>query len=184
MRNLLLAAVVLAFVPTVRAADEENPFKKAKVGDWAEYKMTTSVGGINIDGKIKMTVTAKDDKEATLKTTATVNGMEVPGQETKIDLTKPYDPTNLGQIPKGADVKVEKDGEGKEKLKVGNKDYETNWMKLKVTTKANGIDVKADMKIWMSKDVPLSGMVKMDMNSKVMDMEFKMVMELTATGGK
>lgn len=185
MKRLLLAAgLVVCLAPVAKAAEEENPFKKSKVGDWAEYKMATTAMGINIDAKMKMEVTAKDDKEATLKTTAVVKfnnmEMEIPGQETKIDLTKPYDPTSAANLPKGTDAKVTKDGEGKEKLKVGGKEYDCTWQKMKIAAKVNGMDFNSDVKVWFSKDVSLAGMVKMEMKSKIADM----TMELTGTGSK
>src|SRR5262245_28029228 len=127
MRNLLAVAVVIALLPLAWAQEkerEDNPYRKAKVGDWVEYKMTTSVGGNNIEGKVKMTVTEKTDKEATVKSIATLNGMEIPGQETKIDLTKPYDPAKNANVPKGAEIKTEKVDDGKEKIKVGDKEYD------------------------------------------------------------
>src|SRR5262249_22108808 len=181
MKYLLSAAcVVFCLAPLAAAEEMENPFKKAKVGDWAEYKMTTSVGGNNIEAKMKMSVTAKTDKEVTMKTVAIINGMEVGGQDTKIDLTKPYDPTSTANVPKGTDATVEKAGEGKEKIKVGGKEYDCTWMKMKIKAKIGGMDFDSDTKIWMSKSVPLSGMVKMEMKSKLADV----TMELTDTGSK
>jgi len=179
--------VVVSLAPTARCADtkeQENPFKNAKVGDWAEYNMVMMVGPLELKGKSKMVVTAKDDKEVTLKTTSTINGMETPAQEAKIDLTKPYDPTQTTGIPGAKDLKVEKKGEGEEKVKVGDKEYKTQWTKMKVTGKAQKQDIDADMKYWTSKDVPLSGMVKMESTSKIGGMEIKMTMELIETGSK
>src|SRR4051812_29517515 len=95
MKYLLgLAALVVCLAPVSRGADEENPFKKAKVGDWASYTMKTTAMGVNIDAEMKTIVTAKDDKEVTIKTSLILNKMDIPGQESKIDLTKPYDPTS------------------------------------------------------------------------------------------
>jgi hypothetical protein len=46
MRNSLFAAVaVVCGVCSARAADEENPFKKSKVGDYVEYKTAISSMG-------------------------------------------------------------------------------------------------------------------------------------------
>ena len=181
MKHLLsVCALAICFAPAAYAADEENPFKKAKEGDWAKFKMTTGVMGMNIDGELKMTVTAKTDKEATVKSTVTINGMELPGGEQKIDLTKPYDPTNASGLPKGTDVKVEKLGEGKEKIKIGTKEYDCTWLKIKSSAKIGDMNFDSEMKVWMSKDVPLGGMVKMEMKSKIADA----TMELKETGSK
>ena len=67
---------------------------------------------------------------------------------------------------------------------VGDKDYDTTWQKMKISAKSNGLDFDADTKIWMAKTVPLSGMVKMEMNTKIANMEVKMTMELAGSGSK
>jgi hypothetical protein len=137
--------------------------------------VTTKVMGMDIEGTVKMVVTAKDDKSVTMKATPTFNGMELPGQEQKIDLTKPYDPAAAGgQLPKGTDAKTKKVGEGKEKIKVGGKEYATTWMKIKVEAKVMGNEFKSDVKVWMSKDVPLGGVVKMEMKSNIADMTMEL----------
>ena len=187
MKNLLPVAVVaLCLIPAARAADD-NPVKKVKVNDYAEYKMTTSIMGNSFEGKVKMTVTAKDDKEATIEVVTKLlnNGKEfdLPAQTQKIDLTKPYDPAATAaaaaNLPKGTDVKVEK-GDGAEKITVGGKQYECTWMKAKATLKFGNMSIESDMKIWTSKDGPLSGMVKMESKSQVANM----TMELTGSGSK
>src|SRR5437762_12390276 len=119
MRYLLSAGLIVCLMPFAQAQD--NPYTKAKAGEWAEYKVTTSVMGMNFDLTVKMTVTDIDDKEATISTVATVKGMQTPAQTTKIDLTKPYDPTSAANIPKDSKAKVEKLGDGKEKITVGGK---------------------------------------------------------------
>jgi hypothetical protein len=128
LHRLASAAFAVMLLPAVGLAQEkkeENPFLNAKVGDWASYSMTTSAMGQKLEAAMKMEVTAKDDKSATLKTSMTFNGMDLPGQETKIDLTKPFDPLAMhGHMPKDVEAKVEKTGEGKEKVKVGGKEYD------------------------------------------------------------
>lgn len=183
--RLLAAALVVAVAPlSVRAADEENPYKNVKVGDFATYKMKVNVGPIAIDGTTTQSVTAKDDKEAKVKVTASVNGMEAPAQEQTIDLTKPYDPTKVGGgLPGGGEAKVEKGKDGTEKVKAAGKEYETTWTTYKVKAKANGMDIDADIKVWTSKDVPM-GMVKMTMKATVAKMDMEMTMELTEFGNK
>lgn len=183
VRLFAVALVVCTAPVAARAADDENPYKNVKVGDFATYKMTTKVAGFDVAGTMTQSITKKTDKEATIKVVASVNGMDLPAQEQTIDLTKPYDPTKVGGLPGGADATVEKGKEGKEKLKVAGKEYETTWTTYKVKAKANGQDIAADVKTWMSKDVPM-GMVKMDMKMEVMKMQVEMSMELTETGNK
>ena len=110
--------------------------------------------------------------------------MERPAQETKIDLTKPYDPTSTANIPNVPDAKVEKTGNGKEKIKVGGKEYDCTWQKMKVKATRNGIEFEANATIWMAKAVPLSGVVKMAMQTKLDNADIAMTMELKEFGGK
>lgn len=186
----LLAALVVCCAPlAARAADEDfNPYKNTKVGDFATYKMSMKVAGFAVVGNTTQKVTAKSDKEATVEVTGSIelNGMkmDIPEQKQTIDLTKPYDPTKVGGgLPPGTDVKVEKGKEGKEKIKVGGKEYDCTWTTYTVKGSANGQDIVANVKAWMSKDVPL-GMVKMEMNADVAKMKMEMTMEMTASGNK
>ncbi len=171
------------------AATEDNPFQKAKVGDWAEYKMTQVGNGTKIDGKIKMEVTARTEKTAKVKRTLTTAfGQNIAYPEQEIDLTKPYDPTNTTNLPRGADVKVEKGESGTEKIKFGDKEYETSWAKRKVTAKFNGRDQEAHFKYWTSRSGPLGGLVKMETTTVVTigakPTEAKTTLELTRSGSK
>lgn len=184
MYRPLVAVFILAVASVAaRAADEENPFKTAKVGDYAVYTLTTKGG----EGTMTQTVSAKTDKEVTVKLAlvVTANGKEIklPEQELKIDLTKPYDPTQGGGGIPGAEVKAEKDKDGKEKIKVGGKEYETTWTTYKTKVKAMGVELTGETKVWMSKDVPM-GMVKTVAVTEVFGQKTEIVMELKETGNK
>jgi len=179
---LAAAAVAALTVQAQNPAAPANPYQNTKVGDYASYKMKVSVGPVNLEGVTTQTVTARTDKEVTVKTTATVNGMEAPPQEQKIDLTKPYDPTKVGGLPMGTEATVTKGKDGAEKVKVGTKEYETTWTNYTVKAKAAGMDIDSDVKVWNAKDVPM-GMVKMEMTAKVGTTDMKMSMELSEFGG-
>ncbi|HKB01193.1 MAG TPA: hypothetical protein VKD90_03190 [Gemmataceae bacterium] len=183
MKTRLLACFVsLAVAPLAFGADEENPYKKVKVGDYATYKLSTKVAGNNLEGTLTQSVTAKTDKEVTIKITGKVNGMEIPGQEMKIDLTKPYDPTKAA-LPPGTEAKVEKLKDGTEKVKAAGKEYDCKWESYKVKAKTAGQEFEADAKAWMSKDMPHL-LVKMEMTAEVMGMKVEMEMELSEAGSK
>ena len=179
MRSIFAAALLVSLVPVVHAADVDNPYTNAKVGDWVEYKMT----GNNIEGKTKMTVTAKDDKELTYEVEGTVTFMgreqTAPIQTLKIDLTKSYDPV-VAENLKRKNVKLEKIDEGTEKIKVGDKEYDTKWTKTKAISTVQNNTVETVYTMWLCKDVPLSGMVKMESTNKSIVMK----MELIGSGKK
>ncbi|HEV3438129.1 MAG TPA: hypothetical protein VG122_12265 [Gemmata sp.] len=186
--RLIVAALAICVAPIVTPAadnDDYNPYKNVKVGDFATYKINVKVAGQNIAGSTTQSITAKSDKEATVKVVSSVGGMEIPAQMQTIDLTKPFDPTKAGGgLPAGVEGSVTKDKDGKEKVKVGGKEYDTTWTTYKVKAKAGGMDIKSDIKVWMSKDIVL-GIVKMDMTADIADQKMEMTMEVTDfTGNK
>jgi hypothetical protein len=179
MRPVFLMAMFVCIVPTVRAADDGNPWKNSKVGDWVEYKMS----GTGFEGKTKMTIVAKSDKEVTYEIAGSfkANGMEMtsPIQKQTIDLTKDYDAVSAANL-QNSGAKIEKLGEGKEKLKVGGKEFDTKWTKMKSTTTVGEISIVSEFKMWFCKDVPLSGLVKMDTSVN----SISTTLELVGSGSK
>jgi hypothetical protein len=164
MKSLLCLSFALWTIPAVRADD--NPFKTAKEGDWAEYKIAAISMGSPLDMKLKWTVVANDGMIVTLKATAIDGKNDIPGPETKIDLSKPYNPAVTAGLPADANTAIEKVETGKEKIKVGGKEHDCTWTKFKVTGSVMGMDTESELKVWTSKDAPLSGMVKLEMKNK------------------
>jgi hypothetical protein len=189
MLRSFVAVVALVVAPVAaRAADEENPFKSAKVGDYATYTMTTKGPGISLTGTITQKITKKTDKEATLEITSSIEAdgktIDLPVQTQTIDLTKPFDPTKgTGQLPAGTEAKVEKGKEGKEKIKVNGKEYDSTWTTYTMKAKVMEQNIEADVKAWMAKDVP-TAIVKMTMTTEILGQKVEMVMELKETGNK
>ena len=182
MKTRLLAALVALTVPMAAfAADDEHPYKNAKVGDFVTYKMTMNAAGMDMKGTVTSTVVAKTDKEVTVEASGNMAGRDIPKSKQKIDLTKPFDPTKGIAGGGGAGAKVEKVKDGKEKVTVGEKSYEATWTTYKITAQAKQQTVEAQAKVWMAKDVP-GGMVKMETTSKVGPIEMKMTMELEKSG--
>jgi hypothetical protein len=159
----ILTTTLLIWV--LQAAQQENPFRKAMVGDWVEYKLV----GDQMTGTLRYTVVAKDDKEASYEfiTTFTILGEETvaPSQITKVDLTKPYDSLTLA-IQGIPGTKMEKQGEGKEKIKIGGKVYDTRWIKAKLRNTNDDQLPITTAKIWLTPEVPVFGLLKMDLSSE------------------
>ena len=186
MLRSFVAVVALAVAPVaVRAADEENPYKNAKVGDYSTYTTTTEIGKFNVSGTVTQKVIKKDDKEATIEMLATLefggNKKDLPAQTQKIDLTKPFDPTKGTALPGGGEAKIEKGKEGKEKIKVGGKEYDCTWTNYKVKAKFMNQDIDADMKVWIAKEIP-TGVAKMTLTTDLGGQKMQMTMELKETG--
>ena len=163
VRSLAVFALVLAPV-AVRSADEDNPLKAAKVGDFATYKMTFKRGDMDFKGTLTHSVTEKSDKEATVSVSGSIeindNKKDFPAREQKIDLTKPFDPTKASFFGGRGEATYEKLKEGKEKIKVNGKEYDSTWTTYKVKTKIKDQDIESEVKVWLAKSVP-TGLVKM-----------------------
>jgi len=177
---MLMAVVALTLTVSGYCAEQENPYKKAKVGDWIEHKMSNDMGAMKMESSMRKEVTAISEKEVTLKMTTEAMGQKNT-MEVKIPLDKPYDPMNPGA--ENPDLKVEKLGEGDETVTVGGKDYKAHWYSVKVTGKTQGMEMDTTSKVWISKDVPLEGIVKME-TTTAKPMPMKVNMELTGAGSK
>lgn len=161
----------------VKDTTNDNPLKKAKVGDYVRLRMTTETMGSRIQMEMKQTVIAKDDVSVTLRTETTASGIKMPPQDVKIRLDQPYEPYKQGFT----DALVTKMGEGKETLNVGGKSYNCKWIKVKVVS-VKPTPIEATTTVWSSSEVPVTGVVKMVTNSTTNfngnSMTTKMTMEL------
>lgn len=186
MKMRLLAAVLaVAAVPfaAVAADTVENPYKSVKVGDTASYKMAMKFGPLAFDGTTTQTVTAKTDKEATVKTATKISGVESKDTEEKIDLTKPWDPTKSANLPAGAKATSKKLEDGEETVKAAGKEYKCKWETHQVTVEVMGQKMDMKMKVWQSKDFVLN-MVKMEMTGDLSGQKMEMKLDLEDSGTK
>jgi hypothetical protein len=193
---IALLAVALYRLPghKPRIADEENPFRNAKIGDWFEYQFVYEFDNhksppMSATGNVRITVTAKDDHEAIVemtgkmaRTAPVLDNEDLTPQTRKIDLSKPYDLISFPALPELNNAIVDTDGDGNEKVKVGDKEYDCSWQELKVTSSSGAI--AEDVKVWQSKDVPLSGIVKIQLQFESRVEDAKTTLELTGWGGK
>ncbi len=170
--------------PMVVAEPEENPFKKATVGDFADYTMNQVSNGQKFGGKIRIEVVAKTDRTARIRMIRILFNQFMPYPEHEIDLTKPYDPTKTGFLPLGA----QKLGSGTEKIKVGNKEYETSWTTMRFKGKVGTLDTQTTAKFWTSRTVPVGALVKMESTNLAItgakNFESKVTMEFSVSGHK
>ena len=147
--GMVVAALLL--VTALARAEDENPLKSAKVGDWIEYKSVMS-GPANIESSMKQTVTAKTDDELTIDMVMKTPAGEQK-QTMKIDLKKKYDPRGMGG--EGEFKEIDK---GEETIEVAGKTLKTQWSTYEITMK-NGPVKSIKGKSWVCKDVPLGGLV-------------------------
>lgn len=181
LRYTVLAAAVMAMLllPALAQGVGDNPLKNAKVGEWIEYKMTNSMMA-GMSTKMKQTVVAKDATSVTLRIDTEMMGQKQ-STTTKIPLDQPYEPHKIGQ-PEGVSITLL--GTGTETITVGGKSYACTWSKAKVVMAKEKTEMVS--KVWVSKDAPLTGVVKSesDMSTSQQGQNFsmKMFMELTGSG--
>jgi hypothetical protein len=189
MKTRSLAALALTIgTVSLTTAQDPNPYAKAKVGDFATYKTSTKLNTIAVDGTLTQQVTAVNDKEVTIAVTGKVSGQDLPAPvEYKIDLTKPFDPTQAGgPLPPGTEMQVEKvkqDKERVEKVKVGDKTYDARVDTYKVKVKAGGMDFESRLTAWVVKDLPVP-MAKMELAADVDMQRLEVSMNLLETGNR
>ncbi len=176
MSRIKLGVAVLSFclLASAARAEEENPFKKAKVGDWTEYKISNKAAGMAMEGEQKTTVTKVTAEEVTMDVIMKMMGQEMK-QSTTVKLNEKYDPTKMQY----KDATVKEIGKGDEKVTAGGKTFDAKWVELEVSVKMGAQEMKVKSKVWSSATVPLGGMVKMETDSGAMG---KMTMELKDFG--
>jgi hypothetical protein len=166
-----MLATLILLASTVAAADkpEENIYKEAKVGDWSEFK---SINAFKETVTNKQTVIAKTADDATIRIEQSLNGKASPPIEYKASLKPRPDPKDDPTIAKDVTTETVKLDSGKETITVAGKSFDCEWEKNKTTMTFTPKDPKKKpkvsitvMKRWASKDVPLGGMVKMEVES-------------------
>lgn len=153
-RKFVFAAVFAVVVSSASFAAEKSvdtsivptPLDNVKVGQWVEYK---TMGG----GKQKQTVTAiegeGDAQTITIKMELSMGEMTIPPQEVKIAVGEAREIHN-GALAEGNITKV-----AKETISAGGKQYDA----VLVESSDNG----QVSKLYMSKDIPVTAIVKMEL---------------------
>ena len=168
----------LAFLSGLAAAqDKTHPFAKAKVGEWVGYNVETGSPSANIT--IKQTVSARDAEGVTLKVQMSMGGKPLEATDQRVSLKEPFDPARMLQSPT-VKSQITKLGEGEETLTVAGKKYKCTWVKNRVITEFNGQIIETNSKMWISKDVPLGGLVRAETETA----GAMTVMELTGVGSR
>ncbi len=150
MRRYVFSLVLLGIAGMTWAQDADLPLKRAKIGDYVVFKMTGPV-----TGTMRQEVVAVSEKDVTVKTITTLNGMTLPADVKAYPINNKYDPTNGNK-----DVKIVAESSGEETLKIGGKEYRCTWRAVTTSAKVADMEVKSEGKVWISKDAPVFGMVK------------------------
>ena len=146
----------------------DNAFRSAKVGDWALYRMFSPDLAGKLEIETKITVIDKTPRAATYQKASQFIG-KVPGfgplgEPYTVDLTKPYSPlpstTLLSKLDPKIETTLEFVANGEETITVAGKKYRCEWIRLKTTVGIGPFSVVHLEQFWISKDVPLHGLVR------------------------
>jgi hypothetical protein len=137
--------------PSISKAD--NPFVDARVGDYAVYTVTSVLGETTVDMVMTHRISKKIPSEATIEVVTLMNGRETVIYQT-VDLRKSY------KAVFNPAIEMKEMGRGNEVIKVGGRDYPTQWMDLEGETETEGKRSKIKTRTWISSDVPVGGVVK------------------------
>jgi hypothetical protein len=150
MRRFVFSLVLLNIAGLTWSHDADPPLKSAKVGDYVVYKMAGSA-----TGSMRQEVVAVSEKEVTVKTVTTVNGITLPADTKAHPINSRPDPAAGNK-----DVKIVDEKAGTETLKIGGKEYRCTTRAVTTVAKVAGMEVKSEAKVWISNDAPVFGMVK------------------------
>jgi hypothetical protein len=67
LRSYISVVMVLSFCTVIAAAEMENPYKRAKAGDWVEYKTSSNAGGMAMTQEMRQTVLKRPRMKLRLK---------------------------------------------------------------------------------------------------------------------
>jgi hypothetical protein len=176
--QLLYALAVIFFASVTARAEEkgETPLHKAKVGDFLVYKVTSKSGeeSLTYEGTARHVLTAKTDKQARLEITRNLGAKSAMTFKFGLQLSEANDalyfslfrPASLGLELKEGDEVTEnlgkKIGEGKEKVSLGDKNYDCTWLTFRKGSESRHQKVESEIKVWLCPTVPLTGIVKME----------------------
>lgn len=192
-RSFFTAAIVVALAPVaLRAAPvpagakpvaEVHPLKEAKVGDFATYNMMIRIKDQFIYGSMSQTVTARTEKDVTIESAVSINGMPCSSScsKHKIDFTKPFEPTAQLGVPE-IGTKFERGKTGTENLEIAGKEHDAAWTSYRFTRKNDVREYEQEIKIWSAKSLP-GYLVKIEITC-LDGSNMATTLELTETGRK
>ena len=159
LRIPVICLALFLVVSAVQAVDMENVLEDAKVGEWVSYKMPQANGMTTKQTIVKIT---KD--EIVLKVETKMPGMDLPPTEIKI----PKKLTGLSILVSGGllpayespDYKGPKPKVSKGQIEVKGKKIDCYIVEMDM---ASGQKVKS----YMSNSIPVSGLIKVEINRKV-----------------
>jgi hypothetical protein len=198
--------VTLAFIACgfCEAADSDNPYRRARVGDWVSHVQTKEVAAMKLalTKTVKQTVKARDEKTATIvveeedPSSLVVDGVprvQRSSYEVQIPLDQPFavyaDPL-IGSMadPMLPEPKYSKAASGEEGVTVNGKTLACQWAETTMSAGSMdmGIEASGVNRSWYCPEIPLHGTAKSETNVQTnlagQELQTRIVMELKDFG--
>lgn len=158
--------VGLAAVP-VSAQEKANPYRAARVGEWAVYKtrFLSSIPSLSMSYEEKRTIAENDGKTAKIRCDVTYADGKKTSRTRTVDLTAAFPLKGLLDFePDQFDrIKLVLSKEGKEAIAVGDKELASSWSLYNVNP---GGLFSSKRQIWLAKEAPFGGLVKLQSTSR------------------
>ncbi len=152
---ITLASLVLAGLTS--QAQQPAASVVPHVGDWVSMKVMGKPGASII---LKQTLMALSDGTATIKMERIAGDKVQRTDEVKIPLEQLRDPAKVAL--KLEKAKLERIAFGKDAVQVKGQQIACEWSEFKVSYNVDGKSVELTSKIWLSPDIPINGMVKLE----------------------
>jgi hypothetical protein len=162
MRWALL--LLSGFGGTAAAAEPTFPRVQGKVGESVTYKKVQDFSGNKSEQTLKLTLSEKTAKEATVKTQAQMPGFRLPEIPiTNVPADGDLDPAALAdQVFAKLDAKPDATDVGRETVTAGGKAHECQTATVKTTVGEGAGAVTTVTRFWYCKEVPVVGLVKLE----------------------
>ena len=165
VKLILAALAALAALPVAAAADPKLPTMVGKVGDTVVYRVGKTISGETTLSDMRVTLTALDKAAAGVEAKMVVAGVDSARLPT---VRIPGIPVGVGLDPAGVpdnrfaklEAKPTVLASGQETVTVAGKKLACEWVELKVTEGAGEAAEVVVTKYWLSKGVPVTGLVK------------------------
>ena len=175
MKPRVLLGVAILGVCVCLPGNAKPAGKKPKVGDWAEYKRTNSIWKESTT--IKQTVTAVGEFNALVKEEIIGGEKKTPPTEVAVPFEELGHMLRLFVKGKGKSA-FEKSDSGEAELEIMGKKVTCQWTLYKHDVTPGGTAFEQTAKIWVCRQFPMGGVVRMELDF----IKGKMTQELVNSG--
>jgi hypothetical protein len=170
---MMLIPPLLLFAAGLWAADE-NPYAKAKVGEWVYYRTERRFMSVRTTDEFLETVVKKTDDEVTLDCYHFAAKGEQKKTTRVINLHEKFDFFGKHNAAQNAGA-IKEVGRGEEVVKIGDYEFKTTWIEEERTVKNERGEHTSKSKVWYCIDAPFRGLVRLHIETPSISEDMQLV---------